>query len=192
AHREQERIRRRQAIEEKYMPQIEEVSKKIDLERVNKVKQTTDLKVTQVQIDADRLHDLPERIVLLTKRIDDVGRVKVQLNDPSLDVVAKLSLISSLDDHSDQLQIGESVKVNGESNTQEPAEKEDGAAPSVPGVPSTQKDVVIVPSMVKPEQPWLALEKKQQQIKNAVTEASAIYLPGHRKMIALNKDLDEV
>ena len=57
---------------------------------------------------------------------------------------------------------------------------------------SMHDSVVIVPSLLKSAHPWDSLAQEQQQIKTQIEEASRIYLPGHQKMIALNKQLDVV
>ena len=52
---------------------------------------------TQAQIELSRIQSLPMDIARLNKRIDEMSRLRINLQDPSLNVVKKLTLISSLD-----------------------------------------------------------------------------------------------
>ena len=74
-----------------------------------------------------------------------------------------------------------------------PPEENDKEDPAHPNPPQTGKtDVVVLPSMVKSAQPWEDLERTRQQIINKINDGARTYLPGHRVMVGLNKDLADV
>jgi len=189
-YREQKRIRDRDAVVQTYLKQMGEVTGKIESTRNSKFDQRGEQNVTATEIEVNRMKSIPSDLVFLHKRIDDVGRVQVKLNDPNLDAVAKLSLIASLDDRANNLTLGQDVKIT---TNQSPAQVPDGEKEGVGAAPAQKgADVVVLPSMVKSAEPWEELERQARQIKQSVAQASKTYLPGHRVMLALNKQLDEV
>ena len=143
----------------------------------------TEQDVTQSAILLNSVKSLPLDLARINKRIDEMGRVRVRLTDSELDPIARLSLISSIEKKTEsQLNVGQMVST--------PATGEapkDGAEPA-----PTSNSVVVVPPMVKSVEPWEALAKEQQQLKSQIEEAARTYLPGHKKMIELTKQLDSI
>ena len=153
-------------------------------EKLNeKYDKKTEQDITHSAILLNSVKSLPLDLARINKRIDEMGRVRVRLTDSDLDVVARLSLISSIEKKTEsQLGVGQMVST--------PASGEapkDGAAPA-----PTSNSVVVVPPMVKSVEPWEAVAKEQQQVKSQIEEAARTYLPGHRKMMDLSKQLDTV
>ena len=143
----------------------------------------TEQDVTQSAILLNSMRELPLTLARIAKRIDEMGRVRVRLTDSDLDVVARLSLISSVEKKTES-QLGVGQMVSTPTSAEAP---KDGAEPATPA-----NSVVVVPPMVKSVEPWEAVAKEQQQIKSLIEEASRTYLPGHKKMMELAKQLDTV
>ncbi len=186
-YRQERRDRDRDVIVQTYLKQMQEVTGKIEETRNARFDKHDEQNVTATEIEVGKMKSIPTDLVYLHKRIDDVGRVQVRLHDPSLDPVAKLSLIASLDDKANGLGIGQDVKVTTESQELQEVEKEGGIA-----IPGQKTDIVVLPSMAKPSEVWENLAKQAEQIKQSIANASRTYLPGHRIMIGLRKELDGV
>ena len=183
AYRQEKRIEDKNRLISGYATELKEVVAGLDREFSDKIDFQDQQDFTRTLILVNSLTTLPADISRLQIRIDEMGRVRVRLQDPNLDSVAKLSLISTADDGDTRLKIGEIVDQPGE-----PAggdQKDKGADKRAPGT--------VVPfDLIKSPHPWEKLAQDQQQLKSKIQEASLVYLSGNRKMIELNKQLDVI
>ena len=181
--RQEKRIAENEEAIKGFETEYENINAKLHDKLDKKFDFKTEQDVTQSAILLNSMRELPLTLARIAKRIDEMGRVRVRLTDSDLDVIARLSLISSVEKKTEsQLGIGQMVST--------PASAEapkDGAEPPAPA-----NSVVVVPPMVKSVEPWEAVAKEQQQIKSLIEEAARTYLPGHRKMMELAKQLDTV
>jgi capsular exopolysaccharide synthesis family protein len=138
-------------------------------------------------IDLQSVQSYPAEIVRMNKRIDDMGRVKMQLEDPSLDLVAKLSLINKLE-KDPQFSTGYGLKPGDE--VQLPAQGVEGGDNKPAG--GGGQSIIVVPALAPAATMWQELDKEQQRLRNEIREKSATYLSGHRVMQALQGELEQV
>lgn len=96
-YRREKRSRDRQEVINTYTREIKEVAAKLGQSLDDKfvIKDAHD--VARVTTDLLRFKSLPAELAKMDRRIDDMGRVRIQLEDPALDVIAKLSLIAGLE-----------------------------------------------------------------------------------------------
>jgi polysaccharide biosynthesis transport protein len=159
-----------------YSNELKEVVSKIDEKFSEKLDFEDQQDFTRSLILVNSIKTLPDDLARTQARIDELGRIRVRLQDSSLDVVAKLSLISAADGPGTNLTVGQTV-------ARPPA---NGGAEKEPAANS----VVVVPSLVRSQQTWEVVAAEAQALKAQIQEASATYLPGHRKMLELNKRLE--
>ncbi|MEI8340014.1 MAG: polysaccharide biosynthesis tyrosine autokinase [Verrucomicrobiota bacterium] len=184
--REQQRLYYNEMLIKAFKNEISELGEKIESSFGQKFDFQTNKGMTEAMIELNRIRELPNEIVRLKRRIEIVERVKKKLEDPELTTIARLSLIAGMEKDIEaemQLSVGDMVTpMNASEGNQ--ANKDKPQSPSF----------VVLPSLMSAnaEQPWQKLERDQRRINGEIAEASAIYMPGHQKMVALNKELEEV
>ena len=186
AFRSEKRAEARNLLNGTYVKDMEEVLTRLDRQTFDKSKFQDERGLTAALIRLKSINTLPEDIAALQIRIDEMGRVRVRLQDPALenDVVAKLSLIASIEDKGDaQLRVGQTVATGGADRARNLAEKK----PADPNGAS----VVVVPSLVK-TRPWDTLLQEQQQVKAHLEELSKTFLPANPKMAEPMKRLADI
>lgn len=123
-----------------------------------------------------QLRTLQRDIVDTARRLDEIGRAKLQLLSGNLDAIAKLSIIASV---AERLPVG---TLSGETTDQ--------------GVTPRQDDIsqpsVVTPTLSDEGLAWRTLEKQLNTLNVERENAAEIYLPGHQKMVAIQKEIDEV
>lgn len=182
AYRQEKRQEFKDQILDTYATELKEVVSKIDEKFSEKLDFKDQQDFTRSLILVNSIKTLPDDLARTQARIDELGRIRVRLQDPSLDVIAKLSLISAADGPGTNLSVGQTVLRPTEGATEEPgAEKE-----------SNGSSVVVVPSLVRSPQAWEVVAREMQALKTQIQEASATYLPGHRKMVELNRQLTTI
>ncbi len=177
AFRAEKRVASRENLVKTFSQEMKEVLGRLDLQTSEKINFQDQRGLTEALIRLKSINSLPEDLSRLRNRIDDMGRVRIRLQDPALetDVVAKLSLIASVEENGDtQLHVGQTVSTGGANRAENLTEKK----PADPNGAS----VVVVPSLVKSQRPWDALLQEQQQIKARLDELSKTFLPANPKM----------
>lgn len=182
AYRQEKRIEDKNNIINTYSEELKEVVGRLDTQFSEKLDFQDQQDFTKTVILVNSINNLPSDLARLQMRIDEMGRVRIRLQDPALDTVAKLSLISTANDSQTRLTVGQMVAQpdDQKSDKNDRADKKD----------KIDNSVVVPPALLTPVNPWEKLAQEQQQLKKQIDEASRIYLPGHRKMIDLNKQLD--
>jgi len=175
AYRQEKRLEDKENLINSYSEELKEVVARLDKQFAEKLDFQDQNDFTRTLILVNSINNLPAELTRLQMRIDELGRLRIRLQDASLDTVAKLSLISAIDSADTRLSVGQTVTTPAD-------EKRDKSGESV----------VVVPSLIKSTNSWDALATEQQQIKSAIEEASRLYLPGHRKMIELSKQLEAI
>ena len=182
--RSEKRIEARELILRTYTAEMKEGLARLERQTNDKGKLQDARGLTEALIRLKSINTLPEDLARLDKRIDEMGLVRIRLQDPALenDVVAKLSLIASVEDKGEnQLRVGQSVATGGG----DPASNPKAADPN-------GTSVVVVPSLIKSPRPWDALLQEQQQVKARIEELSKTYLPTSAKMAEPNKQLEAI
>lgn len=150
---------------------------------------------TKALVEFKQLSDIPIELARLNRRIDEMARLKIVLQDANLGTIEKLSLIDSVD-RTAQLPIG--TLVGASDAYKSPLQGQSGAELALEGrsessgrLPSQEAGIVVIPPLAAPaERPWQNLERSQRELKDQIAELSRTYLPGHPKMAALQKGLD--
>ncbi len=187
SYRKEKRVHDRDEIFEAYTRETEEVRNKL-IANIGKRFDFKDERDSQkTLIELNEMRSIPVELVRIRKRLDELGRVRIQIQDPALDSVTKLSLIATvaMEKTPDINFLG---PLSQDSNSSGDTAADDGKNSGQ----TSGNSMVVVPSMVSSARPWEGLEKQQQQLKNERAEASKIYLPGHHKMIALTKQMEDV
>ena len=183
ADRQERRIAAKNNLINVYSSELKEVIGKVDQQFSEKMDFADQEDFTRSLIMVNSIINLPHDLTRLQFRLDELGRVRVRLQDSSLDSVAKLSLIASAENPETHLDVGQTVETNREEPAaalgQDDPKKDAAKKPSV----------VVVPALVKSTHSWDTLAQEQQQLKTQIGEASLTYLPGHRKMLELSKQL---
>ncbi len=185
--RSEKRVKDRDLIVKTYSKEMEEVLTRLDRQTFDKSKFQDARGLTEALIRLKSINTLPDDLARLRTRIDEMGRVRVRLQDPALenDVVAKLSLIASIEEKGDApLRVGQAVATGGEDRANNLAEKK----PADPNGTS----VIVVPSLVKSPRPWDALLQEQQQLKARIDELSKKYLPANKNLAEPMKLLADI
>ena len=187
AFRSEKRVESRTLLSKTFTQEMAEVLGRLDLQTSEKINFQDQRGLTEALIRLKSISTLPDDISRLSTRIDEMGRVRIRLQDPSLenDVIAKLSLIASIEEKSDtQLRVGQTVATGGADRAGNLSEKKAGDPNGT--------NVVVVPSLVKATHSWDALLQDQQQIKAHIEELSKTFLPTSAKMAEPNKQLQAI
>ena len=158
----------------------EELKKRLDFERENKMVSLT--------IRQERLLKLPadiERCKAQLKRMEEL-RANVVSSPGSVDAITKLALLSAYDkewSEDEKLKTGEVIK-------RAPAER----SPFTQGtIAPTKVDVMVVgPQLEEGSEPWRKLEKEQRSLREDIRQQGQKYLPGHEIMVKLAEKLRDV
>ncbi|MEQ1859617.1 MAG: polysaccharide biosynthesis tyrosine autokinase [Chthoniobacteraceae bacterium] len=186
AFRRERHQREKDSIYNTYTQAIQDAAAKMGDSLDQKMNLQDSNQTIQAQIQLQRYQGVPAELVRMARRIDDMGRVKMQLEDPSLDIIGKLSLIASLDTDR-QLAATSSLKVGDQ------VEMTDRAAVDGNGaVGQASPNVIVVPSLVPTQLVWRELDKLMQEAQREMAEKSALFLPGHRAMRALQIKIDDL
>lgn len=184
SYRREKHLNDRMEIEESYTREVKEAAARMGQSLDEKFRIKDEQEAVKAMVELQKYSSVPAEFVRMDKRIDDMGRVKIRLEDPTLDVVSKLSLISSLAKDpqlstTSHLGIGDEVKLS-------PDGKE------VKDEQAAGQSVIVVPSLAPAESVWQDLEKQEQSLRNQITEKSLTYMSGHRVMVTLQKELDVI
>jgi succinoglycan biosynthesis transport protein ExoP len=184
ADRQEKRIANKKHLISGYSEELKEVVGKLDQQFSEKLDFENQQDFTRSLILINSINDLPRRLTNVQVRLDELGRVRVRLEDPNLDAIAKLSLISSADKADTQLKIGQTIDA--------PPPEPIPGTPKEPKSKSAAESFIVIPSLVDSPHAWDKLAQEQQQMKGQIEEAARTYLPGHRKMLELNKRLSSI
>jgi capsular exopolysaccharide synthesis family protein len=179
--REEAREKYRASIVRSWGDVIGDAGQKMDDNLDSRFNSQDQSKLINATMDMNRLHDLPVQLVQLQQRIDRFDQVIKKLDDPNLETVAKLSLIDSLDAEIN-LHVGQVV-------TQSVTAASGSADEMTPAVNSGES--IVEPGLAAPPE-WQLLDQQERRIQRQIADASRIYLPGNRKMMALNTQLEGV
>lgn len=193
--REEKRIKERERIVKGYKEEMSQLGERMDADTDSKFSFRDEKDITKAEIELERLKGIPAELVAVKKRISNLDDIREKLEDPGRDAVDKLSLIASVD-KAVRVNVGQMVgetKVGsageGETNT----DNADPASKTDTDKSGSAVGVVVIPSMLgNTGSAWQDLEKDRIRLASEIAEASNKFLPGHHKMVALRKELDDV
>jgi capsular exopolysaccharide synthesis family protein len=183
--RAERREQNRETVMKTYGEELTQLSGKIDDDQQSKDSFQDQSRFTQATIDVTRLRDLPLDLAQVKQRLDQLDSLRVMLDKPGVDTVDKLSIIASADDQF-PVQIGQTVA--GES----PETMVSGTAGGMQPQDAIVADSVIVPGLMAETEEWQHLEKQERELLKQKADLSSVYLPGNYRMIAVQKQLDQV
>jgi succinoglycan biosynthesis transport protein ExoP len=131
--------------------------------------------MTQIVMELDRLRSIPHRLIFAQNRLEAMDRVRSQLQDPKLDAIQKLSLLSSSEKDS-RVNVGQIVS---------------GLDPGSM-VGKAGNSVIVMPSMVESggSKSWQEQEREMRRLERLKKELDQKYLPGHREMQKVTKEIE--
>ena len=188
--RDEQRKRYNETLITSFKREVSDLGAQIESDFAQKFDFKTQKGATEAFIELERIKELPQKLAKLKQQIEIMSRAKIDLVDPNLTTVARLSLIAGVEaenhkrEQSFQISMGQVIDSNSnedsDSNTPKAVDKSSG--------------VVVMPSILnpEPEHPWQSLEIQQQKVQREINDAASIYMPGNPKMQALEKELDEV
>ena len=170
AYRNEKRLENRENLDKTYDVEIKEVLARIDRQAAERINLADERGLTEALIRLKSISTLPEDLAKLQLRLAEMNRIRVHLQDPSIqdDVVAKLSLIASAEELGDPLKVGTTVATNPTGT------KKDGD--------TNVQSIIVLPSLVKSPHAWDTLLQEQEQLNNQVNELSKTFLPASSKM----------
>ena len=178
--REDQRVKYRESVVKSFNQEMSQISGKLENSIAEKFEYQVEKNVTGTLIKLNQLKDLPSELVKLKKRIAEFQRIADAIEDPNMGTIEKLSLISST---KSQMQVNVGQMVRPDAGVEAKADDK--------GV-QTSPSLIVLPSMTDSPSAWEALEKEERRLQNALKEAALIYLPGHKKMTDLKKELESV
>ncbi|HEY3900156.1 MAG TPA: polysaccharide biosynthesis tyrosine autokinase [Chthoniobacter sp.] len=187
AYRQEKRLEDKQHLVSVYSEELKEVVSRLDQQFSEKLDFEDQQDLTRTLILINSINTLPSELARLQKRIDELGRVRVRLQDANLDSVAKLSLIAGAEDAETRLNLGQIVD-----QPQQPADGGGGGDQKEKKQSGDTAGAVVDLTMLKSLHPWDELAQEQQRIKKQIDEALRTYLPTAGHMIPLQKSLDLV
>jgi succinoglycan biosynthesis transport protein ExoP len=186
--RAEQRQKYRETVMKTYGEELTSLNDQIDDDQKSKNVFQDETNFTEATIDVTRLRELPIQLAQVKQRIDQLGSVRLQLDNPAIDTVERLSIIASADVQS-PVQVGQTV------SSISPGVSVDGTA-TEPGIEQSHDtvltDSVVVPGLVAETEEWQHLEKRQRELLKDNADLSRVYLPGNQKMIAVSKELAQV
>jgi len=192
AFRRERHQRERDAIYTAYIDAIQDAKLKMDQSLEDKMNLRDSNETIRTMIDLQKYQSLPAEIVRMEKRINDMGRVKVQLEDPNQDAVSKLSLITALQ-NDQQLSPTSSLKLGDQVRWSRTAKDNGISDPGAPSGGSGSTSVIVVPSLApQAEMPWQDYDREWQAARKEMAEKSVHFLPGHRMMQTLQAKIDDL
>jgi capsular exopolysaccharide synthesis family protein len=185
ALRAEQRAKYRDTVITAYNEELKHFNDKITTDQAEKTSFQDQARFTQAVVDVTRLHDLPSRLAQIQQRIDQLNSIRQRLDDPTIDTVARLSLIASADAQA-PVQIGQAVP----GAIQSLSVTGSGFSPEQPDA-LTSEDVVV-PGLITEETDWQRLDKRQRELLLEIDDLSVKYRDGNKRMVAARTELQQV
>lgn len=185
AYRDEQRIKYRDGAMKAYAFEMEGISarmEKVLAERFN-LKDTNE--VTLAQIELNKFRSIPQRLALISYRLAERDLVRKSIQNPAMDLVSKLSIITTANDGM-KLDIGQIVSQNSFAQV---------GGPRTPGPAATSDrpaQIVVLPEMVDGagvNRRWPDLDKERRRALELRKEYDRVYLSANPKMMALDKKI---
>lgn len=143
--------------------------------------------IDKAKIKLDEMVDLPAELVRVNRQLDELGRTRLQILSPDLTVIEKLSRISAI---TEKLPVGTATTTSISS----PSAKhdEDKAAPAASPQGDSFNVQIVTPGIAQSISSWRETADKLHKLESQRDQLSANFLPGHQKMQAIQKQMDEV
>ncbi len=182
------RKNQRQKASEKYLAELDELKLKIDLGLKERLDFEKKEQLATLTIQQQRLLKLPSELERLKAQMARMSEIRASFNKTSdeLDIVGKLSLLSSFDkekSENERLKTGDVVRRPSAT----------GSSPLAPPLPNKVDVTVVAPQVEQASETWRKLEREKRVVEEQLREQSKQFLPGHesiRKLSARQKELE--
>src|SRR5690606_6513405 len=115
AYRKEKRIHDTEELIAAFQREVEDVRSRMKEALDRRFEFIEDREATKAQIESEKWKNVPAELVRIGRRVNEMGRVKLKLEDPSLSVIAKLSLIEGIQEDPlsslSQLGVGDQVET---------------------------------------------------------------------------------
>lgn len=187
-YRQQRRIEEMRERLETYQRQREELLKMLEEKNVSVSEARAVEGYSGAKIAFDTIRDLHPNLVRVKKRLDALGRVRVELLDPNLSVVEKLSRISNV---LEPLPVGAAPSSPLETSPLGTVTAPGGDTPAAN--PSQVNVQVITPALASAGSSWHAAEREWQMLEARKQELlDRGLLEGHQRVRALQQEIEVV
>jgi succinoglycan biosynthesis transport protein ExoP len=152
---------------------------------------------TELFIEQQGLAQLPRELILSRARLDEFDQVQQRLERGDMDTISKLALLDGFLD-SGRVKVGSQLGAEAAippgtgPAPKGPADPLAKLIPALGAQPAAGPDFVVVPSMVESLRPWQQLERRRRVLLEQIESGSRTMLPGHRRMVDLNRALADV
>ena len=143
--------------------------------------------IDHAKIKLDEMVDLPAELVRVNRQLDELGRTRLQILSPDLTVIEKLSRISAI---TEKLPVGTATTT---SISSPPAKHdEDAASPAASPQSDSFNVQIVTPGIAQSTSSWRETADKLHKLESQRDLLGANFLPGHQKVQAIQKQIDEV
>ncbi|MEI7774371.1 MAG: polysaccharide biosynthesis tyrosine autokinase [Verrucomicrobiota bacterium] len=192
-YKEQRRAEELEQRRENIARDIEEMERLVNLNKSNVTEIRAQFQTDQAKMAFDQIADLPVELPRIRKQLDELGRIRLQIISPDLTTIEKLSRISAF---TEKLPVGAATQTNisaPPSLRDEDKNKEKDADSTSSNSHSDSINVqIMTPGIAQARSAWRDVADKLHKLENQRDQLSANFLPGHPKMLAIQKDMDQV
>ncbi len=171
---------------------IDEMQKLIDEDKVSVTEIRSQLDTDQAKLKFDQLADVPVELVRIRRRLDELGLARLQILNPELTTIEKLSRISAV---TENLPVGTTTTNITPSSTPRDENANAPVDPTTPAPASHNDSVsvqIVTPGISKSVSSWRDVADKLQKLETQRDQLGTNFLPAHPKIRALQKQIDEV
>ena len=177
SYREERRVDFRESVVKSYSREMNQVGKKMDETITAKFAFQEEKQTAQSLIHLNELANLPGDLTVVKQKIGEIERIRTHLDDPSLSLVEKLSLMTSYRNRN--LALGQVVR---DSNAP-------GSLNETGTAGAQASNVIVVPSLMQPLEKWEQIEKEMRRVQDEVAVLSQKYKSGNSHIIKVEKEL---
>ena len=193
-YREQRRVDEWEQRNTNTQRDLEEFEKRLKNSREKITNTRAEYDIQQADLKYREIQNLPTDLIRAKRRLDELGLVRMQILDPNLTTIEKLSRISAV---TEKLPVGTSTSfisspATREDNNERKDSDEASGAPSENSRSDALNIQVLTPGHSQSDTSWRNVADKLHILESEREKLSADFLPGHKKMQAIQKQVDEI
>lgn len=167
----------------------EEFKKRLEKSKANITNTRVEYDIQNADLRYRELSNLPTDLVRARRRLDELGLVRMQLLDANLTTIEKLSRISVV---TEKLPVGTSATFSTPAPRNEQNENDENSGTSAENPQNESLNVQVVTPGLQSDSTWRNLVDKLHNFEAEREKLSVDLLPGHKKMQAVQKQVDEI
>jgi polysaccharide biosynthesis transport protein len=186
-YRDEQRLKYRQRAIASYHQERAQIDQKMDRLLGSQHEFEEEHEMLQTTMLLNELKSIPRQIAENNHQLAIYERYRAQLQDPNVEIIQKLSLLSSLNrdvrgKNDIQVNVGQVIENLGEVNDERASAN-----------PANNPSVIVVPSMVAASaEPWEQFEREQRRLRRELEHAEEIFLPAHPTVQRINAQLSNI